>query len=189
MAELKGLPALKQISLRNNQLIEPPTLGKKIEVAVDGNPFPKTPLPEPTAAGSAVMAPAAPSGFVAKLPKFKGKLTGNGPHRTRGGLFTTPPLEASGIYDSLVGTVGIGFADQEGGDPTVEAELSVETGRVRVYLGSLDLKGYVYSEATPGHPARVKGWMLSGASTLDVAYESLDGTATGIRYRVRSMRK
>lgn len=185
LTELKGLPALKRISVRNNQLTEPPHLGTKINVALDENPSTKAAPSEPAVA----MAPTSLSGFVAELPKLKGKTTGKGPHRTEGGLLNSRPLEASGIYDSLLGAVRLGFAELETADPTVDAELSVETGRARVYLGSPDRKGYLYSEATPSHPARVKGRMMAGATTFDVVFESLDGTATGLRYRVISVGK
>lgn len=183
VAGLVGVQALKKLSVRNNLLTEPPTLGTKVEVVLDGNPTAKAVAPEPAAEKSPTDAPASAVGSVTKLPKSKGKLTGNGPHQTEGSLLGRP-LKASGIYDSLVGVVSLGFAEVETADPTVDAELSVETGRVRLYLEAQSRKSYLYAEATPGHPARLNGRMILEGTYYGVVYESLDGTATGLRYRV-----
>lgn len=168
MTELKGLPALKKVSARNNQLAESPALGDKMAIVLDGNP-----APAPT-----------PGSLLPELPKCQGKTTGRGPHEREGGLRGNPPLMASGVYDSLIGATNLGMVDVDNADSTVDAEISVATGRVRLYLEDQSRKGYLHAEATPGHPARLQGRMIFSAQFFGIVVESLDGTATGLRYRV-----
>lgn len=177
LAELKDLPALKKVSARNNQLAETPSLGAKMAINIDGNPISKAGEPAPTTSAAA-------AGSVPELPKLKGKTTGRGPHSVEGGLLGNPPLTATGVYESLTGSKPMGIVPVDNADSTVDVELSVETGRVRVYLEPQSRKGYLYAEATPGHPARLNGRMISGISAFEIPIESLDGTATGLRYRV-----
>lgn len=176
LAELKDLPALKKVSARNNQLTEPPSLGAKMAINLDGNPISKAGEPAPTTSAAA--------GSVPELPKLKGKTTGRGPHSVEGGLLGNPPLTATGVYESLTGMKPMGIVPVDNADSTVDVELSVETGRVRVYLEPQSRKGYLYAEATPGHPARLNGRMIYGISAFEIPIESMDGTATGLRYRV-----
>lgn len=177
LAELTELPALKKVSARNNQLTETPSVGAKMAINLDGNPISKAAEPAPTTATAA-------SGSVPELPKSKGKTTGRGPHSVKGVLLGNPPLEATGVYESLTGLKSMGIVPVDNADSTVDVELSVETGRVRVYVEPQSRKGYLYAEATPGHPARINGRMIYGISAFEIPIESLDGTATGLRYRV-----
>ena len=180
LAELKGLPALKKVSARNNQLTESPALGDKMAIVLDGNPIGKAAEPATTATTPAP----APGGLLPELPKCQGKTTGRGPHEREGGLRGNPPLAASGVYDSLVGATNLGMVKVDNADPTVDAEISVATGRVRLYLEDQSRKGYLHAEATPGHPARLNGRLIFSAQAFGIVVESLDGTATGLRYRV-----
>lgn len=177
LSGLKGLPALKKVSARNNAIVEHPSLGKNVVLVLDGNPVAKpavtasdTPGPDPT-------------GKVSRLPKQDGKTTGRGPHQ-RGGPLSSSNFEASGIYDSVTGAVTLGMAKIESSDSTVNAEVSVEQGRVRLYLEDQSRKSYSYAEATPGHPARLTGRMPTSVTTFGIVLESVEGTASGVRYHV-----
>lgn len=178
LAELTGLPALKQVSARNNQIADNPSLGAKMAIKLDGNPISKPAEPAAPAAAPA------PAGSVPELPKNKGKTMGKSLRSSKGVLLGSPPLDVTGSYESLIGMLPMGIAPIENADSTVDVEISVESGRVRVYLEPQSRKGYLYAEATPGHPARLNGRMIQGISAFEVPIESLDGTATGIRYRV-----
>lgn len=179
LAELKALPALQKVSARNNQLTEAPALGDKMATQLDGNP-----LNQGAGAAPAAAAAADSPGTAPELPKITGKTTGRGPHSVKGVLRGNPPLEASGVYDSLVGAIYLGMAKSESADPTVDTEITVDTGRVRVYAEPQSRKGFVYAEATPGKPARLNGRMIYGVTSFQLVLESMDGTATGIRYHV-----
>lgn len=184
LTELKALPALQKVSARNNQLTEAPALGDKMATKLDGNPLGKDKgAGTGTAAGAAPAAADAP-GTAAELPKITGKTTGRGPHSVKGVLRGNPPLEGSGVYESLVGAIYLGMAKSESADPTVDVEITVDTGRVRVYAEPQSRQGFVYAEATPGKPARLNGRMIYGVTSFQLVLESMDGTATGIRYHV-----
>ena len=106
LAELKGMPILKKLSARNNQLTKSMVLGKETEIILEGNPINNPAVP------------ALSANFVTKLPESNGKTTGDGPHHTKGLLLGSPPLEVSGIYDSLTGTATLGIVHLENADPT-----------------------------------------------------------------------
>ena len=74
-------------------------------------------------------------------------------------------------------------------------EISVETGRVRGYLQYADsgsfspADGYLFAQAVPGRPGRVEGKLDFGGGAGDtetyaVVFESVDGEARGIRYKI-----
>ncbi|MBL9009333.1 MAG: hypothetical protein JNJ46_34045 [Myxococcales bacterium] len=183
VASLKGLPALKKLSVRNNQLTEPPGAGlpAKLTLALDGNPLASA---TPTAAPTAAPAAASPGGLVPALPKADGKVSGKGPHSVAGTLVTSTAFSASGVYDTLSGAKMVRVVKAESADPTVDAELSVEKGRVRLYLEEADRKNFRFVEATPGQPARLRGRMVFDIGQYGTLLESVDGTAEMVRYKL-----
>ncbi len=183
LAALRGLPALKKLSARNNRLTEKPGAGlpAKLSLTLDGNP-----LGQASPAAPPPAAPAAESvgGVVPQLPKADGKVTGKGPHSIEGSLGSNTPFVASGVYDTLSGAKSLRLLKAESVDPTVEAELSVETGRVRLYLEEADRKSFRFVEAAPQKPARLRGRMVFDFGQYGTLLQSVDGTATMVRYRL-----
>jgi hypothetical protein len=125
------------------------------------------------------------TGSVRDLPKIDGKTTGVGPHSRQGLLLGNPPLEASGVYDSLVGAVNIGMAPVQSADSTVDIEISVDSGRVRVYAEAQDRKNYLYADAIPSRAAHLTGRLIYGMTSFQLVLQSVDGTATGIHYHIK----
>lgn len=182
LSGLKALQSLRKVSARNNQIAEMPTLDAQVVLALEGNP-----IAQPAAATPAIAEPtlaANATTLVSELPKGGGKTTGKGPHFQRGSLTTTTPFERSGRYDSLIGAYAMLMLKAESADPTADAEVSVEQGRVRIYLEDQSRKGYRYAEATPGQPARFTGRLIYHTGYFGIMLESVDGGAQGIRYRV-----
>jgi hypothetical protein len=183
LAPLKGLPALKKLSARNNQLAEAPSgLPAKLTLTLDGNPLGKASAP--TAAAPAAAAPAPAGGLVPALPKADGSVTGKGPHSVEGTLVTNTPFSASGVYDTLTGAKLTRFVKAESADPTVDAEISVEQGRVRLYLEEADRKNFRFVEATPGQPGRLRGRMVFDIGQYGTLLQSVEGTAQKVRYKL-----
>lgn len=106
--------------------------------------------------------------------------------------FTGMWKKVNGVRPAILPT-----ADNAHGN-NVTLEISVETGRVRAYLVSppgehfnskvgFGRYGYNYGEATPGKTAIIKGDLDYGGganSQASFVFESLDGEAGGVRYRV-----
>jgi len=182
VASLKGLPALKKLSVRNNQLTEPPGAGlpAKLTLALDGNPLGSAAPAAPVAAPAVASA----GGLVPALPKADGKVSGKGPHSVAGTLLTSTAFSASGVYDTLSGAKMVRVVKAESADPTVDAELSVDKGRVRLYLEEADRKNFRFIEATPGQPARLRGRMVFDIGQYGTLLESVDGTAEMVRYKL-----
>lgn len=188
VATLTGVPALKKLSLRNNQLREKPVAGlpAKLSVVLDGNPLGQAPAATAATGPSAAPSAAAPAagGVVPALPKADGKVTGKGPHSVAGTLTTSTPFTASGVYDTLSGAKMVRLIKAESVDPTVDAEVSVEQGRVRLYLEEADRKNFRFIEATPGQPAKARGRMVFDFGQYGTLLESVDGTASNVRYKL-----
>lgn len=182
LSGLKALPALRKVSARNNQISKSPDLSTQVTIALEGNPLEQPAAAAPAVSGLTLTASA--TTLVRELPKGGGKATGKGPHFQGGSLTTTTPFERSGRYDSLTGAYAMLMLKAESADPTADAEVSVEQGRVRVYLEDQSRKGYRYAEATPGQPARFTGRLLYHTGYFGIMLESVDGMAQGIRYRV-----
>jgi Leucine-rich repeat (LRR) protein len=184
LAALRGLPALKKLSARNNKLTEKPGAGlpPKVALALDGNPLGQAAAPAPSAAPAAAATGA--GGVVPQLPKADGKVTGKGPHSIQGTLGSNTPFVASGVYDTLSGAKSLRLIKAESVDSTVDAEVSVETGRVRLYLEEADRKNFRFVEATPGKPAQLRGRMVFDFGQFGTLLESVDGPATMVRYRL-----
>lgn len=188
LAALRGLPALKKLSARNNKLTEKPGVGlpAKLTLTLDGNPLGQAPVaaasPASPAAGSAAVA--ATGGVVPQLPKATGKGTGKGPHSLQGTLGSNTPFVASGVYDTLNGAISLRLLKAESIDPTVDAEVSVDAGRVRIYLEEEDRKNFRFVEASPGKPARLRGRMVFDIGQFGTYLESVEGQATMVRYRL-----
>jgi hypothetical protein len=142
---------------------------------------------------SAKAAPAHPANWAAEVPPAKGK--------ARNGFLKYPSRAKAveGGIDSLDGAVRTYDISKsvytQGADSVLS--LSVETGKVRAYLqyfpddGSFfrHQDGYVFAEAAPGAPGAVEGLLAWGGGSGDnetyaVTFESLEGQATGIRYRI-----
>jgi len=185
LAGLSGLPALKKLSARNNQLSEAPAAGlpPKLTLVLDGNPLGQAAVAAPSPAPASA-APSAGGGLVPTLPKADGSVTGKGPHSVAGSLVTNTPFTASGVYDTLTGAKMLRLVKAESADPTVDAEVSVEQGRVRLYLEEADRKNFRYVEATPGQPARLRGRMVFDIGQYGTLLESVDGTAEMVRYKL-----
>ena len=85
---------------------------------------------------------------------------------------------------TLSGAKSLRLIKAESVDSTVDAEVSVETGRVRLYLEEADRKNFRFVEATPGKPAQLRGRMVFDFGQFGTLLESVDGPATMVRYRL-----
>ena len=101
-----------------------------------------------------------------------------------GTLTSNTPFRASGLYDTLNGALMLRLLKAESVDATVDAEVSVESGRVRLYLEALDGKQYRYVEASPGKPARLRGRLVYDMGRFGLVLESRAGQGSMVRYRV-----
>lgn len=184
LATLQGLPALKKLSAKNNAIREAPGPGlpAKLSVRLDGNPLGQPAAAAPAAPPAAV--PASAGGLVPALPKADGNVTGKGPHSVAGTLLTSTAFSASGVYDTLTGAKMVRVVKAESADPTVDAEISVEQGRVRLYLEEADRKNFRFVEASPGQPARLRGRMVFDIGQYGTLLQSMDGTAHTVRYKL-----
>jgi hypothetical protein len=132
-----------------------------------------------------------PSNWAEATPSPKGS--------ARNGFLRYPSRAVEGGIESLTGAVRVHeiskTAYTQGADSSLS--LSVEGGKVRAYLqyfpdtGSAFRRqdGYVFAEATAGSPGSVDGLLAWGGGsgetdTYQIVFESLDGEATGIRYRI-----
>jgi hypothetical protein len=96
-------------------------------------------------------------------------------------------MNRSGFYETLTGTTGVTIMpwDDTVGDEA-SLEISVESGKVRGYLQNDSNKGagYHYVEATPGHPAKTRGHLMSGGGTLYFRMQAVGGPAKGMKHHV-----
>ncbi len=178
--DLRDLPALRSVSVRHNRLPMIPDLGPNVTVNIEGNPAEEILKHPPPAPDSE------PRGFVEWLPRRGGQLDGPSVPRA-GGSLENRSFNIYGKYESLTGTAGLALVKIVDADPTVRAEVTVQTGRVWIYLQSPDGYGYVWAQASPGSPARITGHMTRGNRLFGVVLQSQDGTATGITYSVRQV--
>lgn len=213
VAELQDLPALTKLDLSNNQLSDiSPLLALPAleEVTLTGNPLKELPagMPERWKVTSDMpkqnpQAPAAPlpipDHWVEKPPAQDGKSQGS---RESGVISNGNSWKVTGEAQSLRGAVRYSRIPGEDGMRGVSAALEVEvsSGRVRGYIQKALLvpgsawrqrPGYAFCEASPGKPGRVEGTMPgdgAGTNGMEQSYhvilESLDGEATGIKYRL-----
>jgi hypothetical protein len=120
---------------------------------------------------------------VDELPNDDGKYTGQSVGPGEGGGW----LNRVGSWETLTGTLGSTIGDWQDiiGD-NASMVLTVDEGRVRGYLKneSDKKKGYHYVEATPGHPAQTRGYLMYGGGKLYIKLQAVDGVAKGVRYHV-----
>lgn len=91
-----------------------------------------------------------------------------------------------GMFNKLSGTYGMDIEDDNvfSGDAVqVQAEVSVESGTVRVSVESPD--GEIASaEAAPGRAATLVGVAEADMEGFEVTFEAVDGDASGVTYRI-----
>jgi Leucine-rich repeat (LRR) protein len=205
LADLHDLPMLTELDLANNQLTDLSpltTLPMLTAVDVTGNPLKS--LPNPTPAGWKVKSdlepapppprkppPDYPPNWVEQTPPRSGEAkdssVGYHDHKM---VITIQTMRGSFVYRGIPGRSDFG------GDTTLELE--VRKGRVRAYLSYFPPSdkliktrdGYIFAEAEPGKPAKLRGYLEASGGDLEngleysLVFESLDGTAEGITCRM-----
>src|SRR6266568_5580731 len=120
-----------------------------------------------------------PSTWVEHLPSAKGKVSGGVQE-----AYTGNPRQS--VFDrkvhsaTVTGAVYMHLSTPKQYKGRASYEISVEQGKLRLYFAD-DKSGYRYIEATPGHPAKISGWMMP-ADPYRVLLEAVDGDAQGVTY-------
>jgi hypothetical protein len=145
---------------------------------------------------------------VALLPEQDGHLSGGGvmKHATKGSSMTVSSFRFSqeGLNLSRTAGMNVPFRSKHGltdGIREIVVTLSVEEGRVRVYLGNpgtfgeveqdyggtrfehIPGEGFVHATAAPDQPCTLRGNRIRRKhSKKEIVFEALDGSARGISY-------
>lgn len=207
--QLAALPMLESVDLKSNKITTLPNFQQKIaRLEIEGNPAAtaaalqkgqKKPKPKLVLPADAAR--------VSSLPAINGSLYGGGTFHsktTKNSSFAmaTPSsfrFEQSG--KSLSGTAGLNFIPGLLSIRSVRVTISVEKGRVRIYLkhpgdfkfveeryGKKRLtevpnEDFIYAEASPRHPCTLQGWIMRPKyCKYEVVLEALDGYASGLSY-------
>ena len=175
---LGGLPKLWTVIATNNPLTDAEAVRA---VRTRGG---KLKLPESVAAvshGVNALRPAneSSSTFVLQLPKVNGKKIGQ---ENFGASSTGQVFEYTGRMKSITGTQSLGLLENthSSADP-VTLEMTVKSGRLRIYLA--DLHGFRYVEANPQRPARITGRLMLGL-TYHALLQTVDSEVSGLEWRV-----
>ncbi|MBX7220596.1 MAG: hypothetical protein K1Y36_11670 [Blastocatellia bacterium] len=199
VAALKNLPELANLNLSQNQLTEVdrlPEFPKLLYVNLSHNPLERMPPTRPKRGWSLTAEGNPPlKNIVEKLPE-----TGSNPvpetQISCSANLTQTQYECSGSC-SKPGKGAIRLTTQR--QPvvygyvrgTVEMEVAVKQGRVRVYLENPWGKGYVWADATPEQPARLYGnlctWSNPGKANTYLygwVWESPDDQAQNLTFRL-----
>lgn len=205
--QLAPLPMLESVDLKSNKITALPNFQHEIaRLQIEGNPVSvalqksqKKPRPKLVLPADAAR--------VSLLPAINGRLYGGGrfyskTRRSSSFAMATPSsfrFEQSG--KSLSGTAGLNFIPGLLSIRSVRVTISVEDGRVRIYLkhpgdfkfveeryGKKRLtevpnEDFIYAEASPGHPCTLQGWIMRPKyCKYEVVLEALDGLASGLSY-------
>jgi len=112
-----------------------------------------------------------------------------------GGVEGSTGYEVYGGYDTATGATLITLPSnmtRYGG--AAKAEADVKEGKVRVYVApkvnqaivtesDLAKAGYSYADATPGHPVKIEGELLSRGGRFGFVFEMLE-PVKGLRWRI-----
>lgn len=192
LTPLTGLPALVNLDVRNNPLRSLPTpvparWNMKSDPSSEGAKAPAEPA-----------APRAdrPPNWVAETPPADGKAQ----NVTITGLVQSLSYKVEGSVGRLRGafTPWNLKGDDNSTGANTNLELTVESGRVRAYLQYIppsdkmikSTDGYLYAEAEPGKPGRIKGQLRPTVGGVDqpivyqLVIESREGEAQGIAFRL-----
>jgi hypothetical protein len=107
-----------------------------------------------------------------------------------GGLLAGPTVTCSGEAQSLSGSVGIEFGDQDdeelSGTYRLDAEISVQSGEARVYSYDANGERLPLGTVSNDSPLRVEGVLIepSGESTVFFV-DAGEGEVGGLRYEGR----
>lgn len=175
-AALAALPALAWVDLTGNPVGERPAVGAGVEVVgvvVGAAEAPGTPFTSPDGREGSASSPPTEGGSVTFGRSSRGRGLGG--------------VSASGSMGTLSGTACPSFgkgAEVYG----IRVKVSVETGRVRVWVRDGDV--YRWMRAEPGRPAEIAGAPLRrpaaihGEARYQICIESIDGGAAGVTYQV-----
>ena len=150
-------------------------------LTLDGNPWarlqPLRRLPRQQVLASAT------GGVVPQLPKADGKVTGKGPHSIEGTLGSNTAFEATGVYDSLTGARACDCSRPRASiPPSTPRSPSPPAG-----CGSTSKRPTARASASskprPISP-RLRGRMVFDFGQYGTLLESVEGTATQVRYRL-----
>jgi len=203
---LAALPMLESVDLKSNKITALPNFQKKIaRLEIEGNPVATAPT-GPKKPRSRLVLPA-DAARVSSLPVINGRLYGGGVFHSKmtkksDFAMTTPSsfrFERSG--NSLSGTAGLNFIPGLLSIRSVRVTISVEKGRVRIYLKhpgdfkfvkdrygkkrltEIPTRDFIYADASPGQPCTLQGQILRPKyCKYEVVLEALDGQASGLSY-------
>lgn len=204
LADLHDLPALIEIDVANNQLTDVnPLTALPMLAVIDATGNPISALPNPTPAAWRVKSslvsvppprsrpPNYPPNWVDQLPISHGTARDSSiDYRDHKMLLTIRTLSGAFIYWGIPGRSDFG------GDTTLELE--VAKGRVRAYLAYFPpsdkfistADGYIFAEAEPGKPGKIRGSLESSGGSVDtgleyrLVLESVDEAAAGVTIRM-----
>lgn len=210
VAGLRELPALTELDLSDNQITDlaPLTaLPALVNLDVRYNPVRALPSPVPSRwnmKSDTVKPPAEfaappadrPPNWVAQTPPTDGQAQ----DVKISGLVQSRSYKVEGSVRRLRGafTPWNLKGDDNSTGANTDLELTVETGRVRAYLQYIppsdklvkSTDGYIFAEAEPGKPGRIKGLLRPTVGGVDtpityqLVIESRDGEAQGISFRL-----
>lgn len=188
VAPLTALPALTTLDITENPLAELPSPTPARWKIKKDQTYPPTEFPAPPADR--------PSNWVAKEPSSRG----HAQDVTTDGLVRSGPYKVVGTIRRLRGAHSAWNLKGDGSADSVNTTLEIEVkkGRVRAYLkyipesgkALLPADGYIFAEAEPGNPAKIKGVLSSVSGGGDTAteywliIESRDGEAQGITFQL-----
>ena len=205
--QLAASPMLESVDLKSNKITALPKFQREIaRLEIEGNPVAaaiqkgqKKPRPKLVLPAEAAR--------VSSLPAIEGRLYGGGPFHSKTTkksdfAMATPSsfrFEQSG--NSLSGTAGLNFIPGLLSIRSVRVTISVEKGRVRIYLKhpgdfkfieerygkkrmtEVPNEDFLYAEASPGQPCTLQGWIMRlKYCKYEVVLKALDGPASGISY-------
>ncbi len=109
-----------------------------------------------------------------------------------GGLLAGPTVTCSGEAESLSGSVGIEFGDQDdeeeelSGTYRLSAEISVQSGEARVYSYDADGERLPLGTVSAGSPLRVEEVLIEPFGESSVFFvDAGEGEVRGLRYEGR----
>lgn len=181
LAGLSAVPALRRVWAARNQLTDVSALTgvPKLERAdLSGNPlaaYPDTPLETELVVDGTPLA--APPNRVEELPKSAYYNQRYDQSHEGNNTF----YEWKGLYPAVDGTYRVELMPHTI-KRYVDFELRVGAGRARAYLTNPRGGGYLWVEATPGKPGRIKALLVDARDKMYFVLESRDGAARDVSY-------
>jgi hypothetical protein len=203
---LAALPVLESVDLKSNKITVLPDFKHKMaRLEIEGNPVAAAPTgPEKPVPRLVLPAEAA---RVSSLPVINGRLYGGGIFHSKMTKKSDFAMAAPSSFrfersgSSLSGTGGLNFIPGLLSIRSVRVTISVEKGRVRIYLKhpgdfkfvkdrygkkrltQIPTRDFIYADASPGQPCTLQGQILRPKyNKYEVVLEALDGQASGISY-------